>query len=237
MSGARLIAVALCALGASGCSEGDRAERTLDADVDRVSFATRGRLEIVVGDEPGLVLEAEDEDALDRLSIEVEGDRLVVKERDDATSWFSWMKKNEVEARVVVRSLEAVGFAGAGELDVSGVRGQGLAVQIAGRADCVIDGLAVEELTVEIAGAADCSVNGRAARQTLQIAGAGDYRGYGLETEFTEVEVAGAGGVQVNATDMLHVAVSGVGNVQYLGDPALHEDVAGWGSVERAEGP
>ncbi len=232
----RATLVALCSLAATACSDAGHTQQALDEGIDRVSFATSGRLEIITGDQPGLVLESEDADALDRLRIAVEGDRLIIEERE-AGNWWSWFRGTDMHARVVLQSVEAVGFAGVGELDVKGVDGAALAVQIAGRADCAIEALAVNELNVQLAGAAECSVHGRAARQQLQVAGAGMYRGYGLETEFTRVEIAGAADVEVNASEMLHVEVSGSGSVTYLGDPALHESVAGWGSVARAEGP
>ena len=233
----RMTLTALCCFAVGACSDAGRTQRTLDTDVDRVSFATNGRLEIVIGDQPGLVLESEDGDALDRLRVAVEGDRLIIEEPERTFSWWSWISASDVQARVVLRSLEAVAFAGAGELDVKGVDGEALAVQIAGRATCEIEAVTVDEMNVRIAGAAECRVAGRAARQRLEIAGAGMYRGFGLVTASSSVEVAGAADVEVNAAEMLHVDLSGSGNVHYLGDPALHENVAGWGAVERAGGP
>lgn len=237
MNLSRVMRMAFCCFAVGACSDADRTQRTLGEDVDRVSFATSGRLEILTGDQPGLVLESEDGDALDRLRVAVEGDRLIIEEPETTFSWWSWMSASDVQARVVLRSLEAVAFAGAGELDVKGVNGEELAVQIAGRATCAIEAVSVEEISVQIAGPAECRVGGRAARQRLEIAGAGMYRGFGLVTASTRVEVAGAADVEVNAAEMLHVDVSGSGNVHYLGDPALHENVAGWGSVERAGSP
>ena len=233
----RMTLTVLCCFAAGACSDADRTQRTLDEDVDRVSFATNGRLEIVIGDQPGLVLESEDGDALDRLRVAVEGDRLIIEEPEWTFSWWSWMSASDVQARVVLRSLEAVAFAGAGELDVKGVDGEALAVQIAGRAICEIQAVAVDEMSVQIAGAAECRVAGRAARQQLEIAGAGMYRGFGLVTASSSVEVAGAADVEVNAAETLDVDLSGSGNVHYLGDPALHENVAGWGWVERTGSP
>lgn len=214
-----------------------RSERALDADVTQVAFEARGRLEIVVGDEPRLVLEARDEAVLDALEVEVSKGRLSIRGDEERDGWFGWMNRNRVTARLVVSDLARVDFAGAGDLVVRDVSGGDLTVRIAGAADCELIGLAVERLRVELAGSSDCNASGSARSQYLDIAGAGSFSGFELATERTEVSIAGVGEAEVAASGELRAEVSGVGDVSYEGSPSLHEEVSGWGSVTRAGGP
>jgi hypothetical protein len=226
-----LLVAALIA-GAPGALADARMERALDDDVDEVRFAAEGDLEIVTGATPGVVIEADDEVALEELEVRVQGDRLVVRQREEDGGPFAWIGRDSIRVRVIVRDLEHVEFAGSGDLHVSDVRDGDLEVEIAGHADCVLEALDLDRLFVEIAGRAECEVSGVARRQSVAIAGAGDYRGLGLETERTDVALSGMGDVEVHVNERLEAAVSGMGDVAYKGSPEVFRQVSGWGSVE-----
>lgn len=214
-----------------------RLERAFGDEVVRVSFEARGDLEILTGAMPGVVVEADDEEALEAVDVRIEDDRLVLSREARQGGLLGWLRRNAIRVRVIVRDLEQVAFAGSGDLRVSDVREGELHVEIAGAADCTLEAIDVDSLRVEIAGASDCDVSGVAGEQRVAIAGRGTYRGFELATERTEIELSGMGDVEVHARERLEADVSGMGDVAYRGSPELRERVSGWGAVTRAGGP
>jgi hypothetical protein len=141
---------------------------------------------------------------------------LFTAEVESGTLRLDWEKacRPNRKCRVDVTLPELKGFTvnGAGDVEITGVRGARLELRINGAGDMEVAG-SVDELELVVSGAGDVS--------------AGD-----LAAQDVEVRVSGAGDATVRAARSLDAAVSGVGEITYLGDPTEKQtQVSGVGEI------
>lgn len=163
------------------------------AGFDRVVLDGALDVYVTVGD-AAEVTATIDDNLVDLFSAELEGGALRL----------DWKKacRPSRKCRVDVTLPELAGFTvnGAGDVEISGVRGERLELRINGAGD------------MEVAGSVD--------ELELVVAGAGDVEAGELAAQDVEVRVSGAGDATVRAARSLDATVSGVGDITYLGDPS-----------------
>lgn len=121
---------------------------------------------------------------------------------------------NELHVEVDVPELDRFVLAGSGKVELHGLNGGSLELDLDGSGRFVAHG------TVE--------------RLDADIRGAGHMELFELRARSAKVGLSGAGGLRVNVTDELDATLSGSGEVRYRGTPAtLRKNVTGAGSIER----
>jgi putative autotransporter adhesin-like protein len=163
-------------------------------------------LDLKVGPERSIEITGDD-NLLELVQTEVEGDRLVVT-----------AKKNlDPDLPLVVHVVNP---------DFHEVEGSG-AVSIG------ITGIDNDELVVELSGAGQIRAAGRTERLRLAISGAGDADTTALAARRIEVDVSGSGDVAVGEPEELDVEVSGAGDVTYGGNPKISQEISGAGKITK----
>ncbi|WP_169580602.1 MULTISPECIES: head GIN domain-containing protein [Microbacterium] len=224
-------AVLTCGLAVTACmpmfpgGPASSEERAVD-DVTRVVLGTSGELSIAEGD-PALVIHAP-EDAMGRLTSEVNGDTLVLGESPGFMFGFG-----SVRYELTLPRLEAVELNGSGDVDAR-VAGDGsVQVRLNGSGDVSWTGLDADRVEIRIAGSGDASVSGTAADVSIEIDGSGDVDTMDLDARDVAVVIRGSGDADVSATEELAAQIAGSGSVTYSGDPRLDTEVWGSGEVVR----
>ncbi len=143
---------------------------------------------------------------------------LFTAEVEKGTLRLDWTKacRPSRKCRVDVTLPDLQGFTvnGAGDVEITGVRGA--------------------RLELNITGAGDMEVSGSIDELELVVSGAGDVEAGELAAQDVEVRVSGAGDATVRAARSLDANVSGVGEITYLGDPTKVETrVSGVGEINR----
>lgn len=180
--------------------------RTFDvAGFDRVVLDGAFDVYVTVGDDDAVTATIDDNLAA-LLTAEVERDVLRL----------DWKKacRPSRKCRVDVTLPELKGFTvnGAGDVNITDVRGT--------------------RLELRINGAGDMEVSGSIDALDLVVSGAGDVEAGELAAQEVEVRVSGAGDATVRAARSLDATVSGVGDITYLGDPAEKQTrVSGVGDI------
>lgn len=148
-----------------------------------------------------------DDNLLQFVRTEVSGDTLVIDMQDGNYDFDV-----DLVVHVVTPELESVKIEGSADVDLTGLHGQILAIDIQGSG------------AVKATGSVD--------RLAVSISGSGDMNLFDLQAREARVEISGSGDVEVFASEKLEAHVSGSGDVRYRGEPkSCHTRVDGSGSV------
>jgi hypothetical protein len=177
------------------------------------SLAAPIDVDLALADRESVTLEG-DEKLIARLEAVVEDGVLKLRTRRGMEWNWQWGPTEGVRARVTAKRLDAVSISGAGDIRVSELRGESVALTISGSGDVDVRG-------------------GRVGSLDVTISGSGDIRSPRLEAQRVSVSISGSGDATVWARESLSVKVAGSGDVRFYGDPALQSRIAGSGEVRR----
>jgi hypothetical protein len=205
------IALALVAITLAGCGGGPRVTHTRDvAAFDRVVVGDSIDVEVVRGD-PQVEVYA-GEDVMDRVRTESSGGELRVRLVDRGIV-IGPDPLGDVRVRIATDRLEGVEIHGSGDVALTGVD--------------------EERLALEVRGAGEIDAAGTVGHLDATIQGAGEANLSELAARTAEVLVQGAADADLNVADELEVTVQGAADVSYRGDPVVRSDVDGVGDVQR----
>lgn len=170
---------------------------------------------------------------IDRLVVEVKGDRLLIHPKSEYRWFGGWgSSSGKGQIAVTVPTLTAATLAGSGDLDIDKVQGDRFEGSIAGSGDLKLSSVNVANLKVSIAGSGDAHLgSGQAAQAQYSIAGSGGIDAKGLASQRLKVSIAGAGDVAAHATGTADVSIMGAGDVAVTGGAKCSVSKAGSGTV------
>ena len=221
-----LVVLALTGCASFGADPGP--QRTEDRPIDdatEVELATSGSLVLSTGDGPSLRVVA-GEKVLEHLTTDVSGGRLVLG--DDGSSRIT----GDIRFEVVLPAVDALIVSGSGDAEVRAPSAL-QRIELSGSGDVEVAGLAGDELAVDLSGSGDVGVEGEVSRQTVSIDGSGSYDGREVSCDDASVTVSGSGDADVTVVETLEAVVDGSGSITYGGDPAVDSQVSGSGEVTR----
>lgn len=237
MHAAKLIGIAVAAIAAGGCSEsraqdgGPQVQRQYQVGpFDSIEVAGPYEVEVRTGGQPS-VSASGSEQLMERLVVEVRGNRLMIRPRKD--KGFNWSNsRGTARVQVTAPTLRGAAIAGSGGLKVDRVRGDRFAGSVAGSGDLRIDALDVQSLKLAIAGSGDVTArSGQARDAAYSIAGSGDIDAKAVRTDTASVSIAGSGRVNGQATGNAKVSIMGSGDVELTGGAKCTISKMGSGNV------
>jgi hypothetical protein len=185
---------------------------------ERIEVAGGYDVEVHTGAAPSARAKGPEKD-LERLVIEVKGDRLLIHPRERHGMFhFGWRRHGKTTISVTVPQLRGADVAGSGDIRIDNVRGDSFAGKIAGSGGLSLDNVEVKALEFSIAGSGSAQgKKGRAQNVSLDIAGSGDIDTKGVTSETASVSIAGSGNIAVHASSTASVSVAGSGDVDLTG--------------------
>jgi putative autotransporter adhesin-like protein len=201
-------------------------------DFNEVEVAGPFDVDIRTGANPGVTARGS-EKLIERLEVEVRGNKLVVRPRRKG-GWFGgWGgTRGSGAISITVPMIRAATLAGAGDMTINAVRGDSFEGQIAGSGDLRVGTVEVGSLNLAVAGSGAASArSGRAQRAEYEIAGSGDVDTRGITVEDLEISIAGSGDIRANATRSADVNIMGSGDVEVTGGAKCSVSKAGSGDV------
>jgi hypothetical protein len=231
-----LVAVAASA----GCSSETRAEgggatvqRSYQLDgFERIEVAGPYDVRVRTG-ENASVSATGPEKVMERLVVQVKGDRLLIHSRRES-KMLNWSRGSRGKAIIEVTApqLRAATIAGSGKIAVDRVSGDGFAGSIAGSGDLHVGALDVQTMKLSIAGSGGLRIaSGQAQSADYRIAGSGDIDSTGVRSETAKISIAGSGSVKSQATGTADVNITGSGDVVLTGGARCNVKKAGSGNV------
>jgi len=203
---------------------------------DSVYLTGVATVRFLQGDRDELFVEG-DASVLDEVDVELEGRRLVVRNRG---SWKFWRSAQQRTRMVLVaRDLRSLKVSGAANFVApEPVTLQQLQVDISGAAVARFDKLQTDRLVFSVSGAGDGHFTGRAPTLTVHISGKGDFYGADLESQQAKVSISGLGKARLWVHKTLDASITGIGTVEYFGTPVVNKKSSGVGRyTERGPRP
>lgn len=198
---------------------------------DRVNLAGIGRLEIRLGEQEALRVEAED-NLQEHIITEVRGDTLFI----GIEQGVNIDPTRQITYHLTATNLTGLVISGAGEANAPSLEAENFDVLISGAGNLTLEALNADTLTVDISGAGNLEIQGgQVERQDISISGSGSYNARQLESQVVDITISGLGSATVRVQELLNAEVSGSGQVRYIGQPEVNEDVSGVGSVEQIQ--
>lgn len=234
-----LIGLAAAAMAAAACGQnraedgGPTVQRTYQVGAfQRIEVAGPYEVEVRTGGQPG-VSASGPEKLIERLVVEVRGDRLLIHpRREDNSSWFNWGSRGTAKVQVTAPALRAATIAGSGEMRVDQVKGASFEGSIAGSGDLDVGAIHVETLKLSVAGSGDMRAgSGQSRSAEYSIAGSGDINAGGVRSETATVSIAGSGQINGQATGTADVSIMGSGDVVLTGGAKCTVSKSGSGDV------
>lgn len=199
---------------------------------ERIEVAGAYNVDVHTGGAPSVQAKGREKD-LERLVIEVKGDRLVIHSRErHGLFHMGWHSHDKISITVTVPQLRGAEVAGSGDIRIDNVRGESFAGNIAGSGGLSLDSVEVKALDVSVAGSG--SVHGKAGKAenvSLNIAGSGDIDTKGVASQTASVSIAGSGKVSANASGTASVSMMGSGDVELIGGAKCEISKHGSGDV------
>ena len=241
------------------CTTGLFAQTRVTQDVStfsRISFAVSGKALVKQGSTQKVELEG-DKEALEKIEVEVEGNRLVIRSKEKWYNW-NWGNDDKITAYITVKEIEGLSVSGSGDMVVQGkiktgnldlnVSGSGsLNLEAdAGDTDANVSGSGDMELkgsfasfSSDISGSGEIEINGAIAGEAeFDISGSGKAEASGT-SQSVDVDVTGSGRVLAAnlETGKCRVRISGSGNVEVNVKNELDAKISGSGDVRYKGSP
>jgi Putative auto-transporter adhesin, head GIN domain len=198
-------------------------------DFSRIDLSGIGDLEIELGDQPALRIEAED-NIMPLIETEVVGDTLRIGLRNDTTV----SPREPIRYFLTVVSLEALDASGLGSITTPGLQAERFTISISGGGDIELASLEADTVEVDISGLGSLKINGgETGNLEVSISGGGGLGTENMQAQEADINISGLGSATVRVSDHLRADISGGGSIKYYGDPTIDENVSGLGNVER----
>lgn len=174
-----------------------------------------------------------DEKLLERTTVEVEGDKLVIHPENNH-NFFHWGfgHRGSAHFTVTVPQLHGASIAGSGDISVDKVTGPAFEGEVAGSGGINVASMDVQQLKLSIAGSGGVKAgSGTAQNANYDIAGSGDIEAGAVQSQALKVSIAGSGGVKAHASGTADVSIMGSGDVEVSGGAKCNVSKQGSGNV------
>jgi len=169
--------------------------------------------------------------AIDRITIEVRGNLLIVRPDTSAWSGYPGADPGPVEIELGTHDLTAASLTGSGSLSINKVKGLSfdLAVQGSGIGD--IGEVAVDQFSISVAGSANARLAGHAAMVTSDVRGLSNLDAARLQVKDATITADGAATIDANISNSVKISASGPATIRLTGSPACTLRATGSASV------
>ena len=168
--------------------------------------------------------------AIDAISLRVEGTTLIVQANRSAWSGFA-APAGPATITIGTHDLSSASASGAGSIAIDKVRGLSFTLILAGTAQGSIAQADVDQFKLTLAGTGSAKLAGRAAMMTAIIRGAGAIDASALKVKDLTLTAFGPASVQVMATNSAKIIAEGTATVTVAGHPACTVNALGSASV------
>ncbi len=169
--------------------------------------------------------------ALDKLSVEVEGQTLVIRKSQSGWGGFPGDNSGPVAIAVGTHDLNTIWLNGSGGLKVNAVKGPSLDISVVGAGSVAIDKVTVDRVGVSLSGSGSAVLAGTAMEAAATASGTSSLDAHALIAKNATIGASGAGVVKLAATNTVKVNGEGAVTIELSGAPSCLLNVEGPASV------
>lgn len=173
------------------------------------------------------------EKLLDRTTVKVEGDKLVIRPEDEGGLFhFGFSTHGNATFTIAVPQLDAANLAGSGDMHVDRVTGQQFKGEVTGSGSLDIGVMEVQQAKLTVAGSGDLkAATGKTQTGEYEIAGSGNLDAGSVQAEQVKASIQGSGSIKANASGTADINIMGSGNVAVSGGAKCNVSKMGSGSA------
>jgi hypothetical protein len=169
--------------------------------------------------------------ALDNVSVEVEGQTLVIRKNQSGWGGFPGDNPGPVTIAVGTHDLTTIWLNGSGGLRVNAVKGPALDISLVGAGSVAIDKVTVDHVGAGLSGSGSVVLAGTANEASLTGSGTSSLDAHALTVKNATIGASGAAVVKLSATNTAKVHGEGAVSVELSGKPSCTLNFQGPGSV------
>ena len=210
---------ALC-MAAVAASPAMAAERNYSVtSFDRVRVDGPYKVKLTTGVPPFAIARGSS-GAIDRVSVDVEGRTLIVRQNRDSWGGYPGQAPGPVEIEVGTHDLSQAWVNGSGSLSIDRVRGLTFDLALQGSGSAAIGKADVDQLKLGISGSGSVTIAGKAAKLTAIVRGTSTLDATGLATKDAQIGAEGPSEVRLAATATAKIDARGTTSVAVSGNPS-----------------
>jgi hypothetical protein len=195
------------------------------ADWTAVALACSGTLDLEIGTNQGITIEAED-NILPLIETRVEDDRLQIQFKPGVQSI---RPTQPIRFRAATPAIDGLAVSGSGSISAPEIAGASLTMRSSGSGSIVVASASVSKLDANISGSGSVSVGGEVRDCELRVSGSGDLNAHSLTSQRAHVNVSGSGSIIIRVEREIEGRISGSGSIVYSGRPAVSVRTSGSG--------
>ena len=204
------------------------------SDVEEISIGGIGRATVAIGS-PAVLTIVGPPDAVEQLAVDVDEGELVIE--PEADSGIVLADGEELVYAITVERLLEVRLRDGVSVEIDGIGGAELGVELADTTTASLLNVDVEELQAEVQGTAVMRITGATGSLEVEARESGAFDGTDLTAGTAEVEARESARVVVNVATLLEADVRDSAVVEHVGTPAQTElEVRDSGQVRAATG-
>jgi hypothetical protein len=169
--------------------------------------------------------------ALDSISVEVQGQTLVIRRNPSAWGGFPGDDAGPVQLSVGTHDLTTAWLNGAGSIAIDKVSGQTFQLSVDGSGSASANGLRVDKLQTDVNGSGSVSLAGSAAIARIELDGPGEIDASELSVKNGTIAAVGNAVVKARVTDTADVRAFGNAKVEMSGNAACSVKPVGSATV------
>lgn len=199
-------------------------------DYDTIKCAGWMDFVLVQGEEGNITIEGE-ENLLEYIVVEVNGNDLIVKTEKNINLKTSWNKT--ITITIPFTDIDKVSLSGSGDVITKNtINANRFETSLSGSGDIILD-VQASYIEARVTGSGDVTLTGNTQDLEASVTGSGDFHGFKLKADNTEASVTGSGDIEVVSTKKLKARVTGSGDIEYKGNPSNADTkVTGSGDID-----
>lgn len=223
-----MIAAAFAGLSAAPAEASER--RFTVTGFDRIQVEGPFDVTLTTG-RPGSALASGSNQAIDRLSLEVQGRTLRIRPNRSAWGGYPGEGAGALKISVSTHELRAASVSGSGSIMIDKAKGLRFDVSVAGSGRIGIANIDADNLSVGLMGSGKVSLAGTATELVATVQGAGDLDAAALTADEAKINADTAGAIAVAVRRAAEVTATGQGDTRISGKPACKVRSLGSGRV------
>lgn len=202
-------------------------------DFDRVVIEGAYSVHLVVGGATSAIASGTN-DALDRVSIDVQGQTLRIRRNRNAWVGAAGADPGPVTVELVTRAFRSGRLIGPASLEVAGARGLNVEFMVEGSGRIRATHVAADTLSLGLLGSGALEIAGTADILRGEFQGTGDIEASHLVAHTATITTNTAGTISVTVNGAVAVTANGLGDIAILGHPNCTLSGPGVGQVRCA---
>lgn len=192
--------------------------RTLNGSFSKIKISHAIKVVITQSDSESLAVSANNEEYIDDIVTELEGNTLVIKSKNN--SWTG-RRNRQLKAYISFKRLEAIEVSGASDVVTVGtIKQPSLRMDLSG-ASTLKATVETGTLSLDLSGASQLSLKGSAEVLKADCSGASDMNAYDLTAELANLDVSGASDIEINVSREIKAEASGASSIRYKGNATV----------------